>query len=123
MMLTLISGIVPPHWKFSMMAASILPLATAGWFWLGLNNCAAPKFWTSTRPLVAALTSLANCSRLIAVWCPGGIWWLMRMVYSAAAALPDTLIMASENAVQQSANGWRLYIVVSFSRFLVNRTS
>ena len=54
MMVTLISGIVPPHWKLRIAAASILPLATAGWFWFGLKSCAAPKFCTSTRPLVAA---------------------------------------------------------------------
>ena len=33
---TAISGIVPPHWKFSTMAASILLPATAAWCWLGL---------------------------------------------------------------------------------------
>src|SRR5690606_28600082 len=83
---TFISGIVPPHWKFSTIAASIWLPATAAWCWFGLKSCAAPNSCTSTFPSLAAATSLANCSRFFAVWCVGGNWWLMRIVYSAACA-------------------------------------
>ena len=83
---TFISGIVPPHWKLSMIADSILPPATAAWCWFGLNSCAAPKVCTSTLPPESALTSAANCSRFFAEWCAGGNWWLRRIVTSAACA-------------------------------------
>ena len=80
MMVTFISGMVPPHWKLRDRRRLDLAAGHRGWFWFGLNSCAAPKICTSTRRLVVAFTSAANCSRFIAEWCAGGNWWLIRMV-------------------------------------------
>ena len=60
MSVALISGIVVPHWKLTLIAASIVPRATCGKFSAAFASCSEPKSWTSTWPFVRCLTSAAK---------------------------------------------------------------
>src|SRR6476620_588129 len=87
MSVALISGIVVPHWKLTLTAASMLPRATCGKFSAAFASCTEPKSWTSTLPLVRAFTSAAKpCSSLVR-WRAGGPWGDTRMTTGCAMAI------------------------------------